>query len=387
MTMPPMGPGRPPWQGPPGYYPPPAQPPPYPPAGYPPPGYPTAYPGYPPAGAPYGYPGYPGSPGRPMALQPGVIPLRPLTLSDIFNGAIRYIRANPRATLGLTAAVVVITQVFGLLIQVGPLAATGNLDAMLTATDDAGATALSSVTSFVGFLVNALGALLLTGLLTVVIGRAVFGSPISAGEAWERIRGRLLPLIGLVAVEAIGAMVIVGTVTAVIAGIAMAGNGYAAAAIGIPLGLAAFVLLIWLYTMLSFAPVAVVLERKPVFAALSRSFALVRNGFWRVLGIRMLTAVVAGAVSTAVSMPFAIVTMVLASASSLSTTAVIVAATANTVGAIIGQIVTTPFTAGVDTLLYTDRRIRAEAFDLVLRSGAVSAMPGAGTDQLWLTGP
>ena len=71
----------------------------------------------------------------------------------------------------------------------------------------------------------------------------------------------------------------------------------------------------------------------------------------------------------------------------MSTTAVIIAATANTVGAIIGQIVTTPFSAGVDTLLYTDRRIRAEAFDLVLRSGAVSAMPGAGTDQLWLTGP
>ena len=392
MTMPPMGPGWPPWQASPGY-PPPGQPPVYPPAGYPPPGYPPGYPAqpgypsYPPPGAPYGYPGYPGYPGQPMALQPGVIPLRPLSLSDIFNGAIRYVRANPKATLGLTAAVVVITQLFGLFIQVGPLAATGNLDAMLTSADNAGAMALSSITSFVGFLVNALGALLLTGMLTVVVGRAVFGTPISVGEAWDRIRGRLLPLIGLVALEAVGAAVIVGAVAAVIAGIAMAGNGYAAAALGIPLGLATFALLIWLYTMLSFAPIAVVLERKPVLAALSRSFALVRNGFWRVLGIRLLAAVVVGAVSTAVSMPFAIVTMVMASASSLSTTAVIIAATANTVGAIIGQIVTTPFSAGVDTLLYTDRRIRAEAFDLVLRSGAVSAMPGAGTDQLWLTGP
>lgn len=386
MTMPPMGPGWPPWQASPGY-PPPGYPPVHPPGGYPPPGYPPGYPGYPPPGTPYGYPGYGGYPGQPMALQPGIIPLRPLTLSDIFNGAFRYIRANPKATLGLTAAVVVITQVFGLLIQVGPLAATGNLDTMLTSADDTGALALSSVTSFVGFLVNGLGALLLTGMLTVVVGRAVFGSPITVGEAWERIRGRLLPLIGLVALEAVGAAVIIGVVAAVIAGIALAGNGYAAAAIGIPLGLATVVLLIWLYTMLSFAPIAVVLERKPVFAALSRSFALVRNGFWRVLGIRLLAAVVVGAVSTAVSMPFALVTMVLAASSSLSTTAVLVAATANTVGAIIGQIVTTPFSAGVDTLLYTDRRVRAEAFDLVLRSGAVSALPGAGTDQLWFTGP
>ena len=53
---------------------------------------------------------------------------------------------------------------------------------------------------------------------------------------------------------------------------------------------------------------------------------------------------------------------------------------------IIGQIVDT-VQRGVDTLLYTDRRIRAEAFDLVPRSGAANAIPGAGTDQLWLTGP
>lgn len=397
MTTPPMGPGWPP-SYPPGYPPPPYPSgypsPPYPP--YPPSGYPYPQPGYPPPGHPAGYPGhpqppwpsgYPGYPGQPMVLQPGVIPLRPLTLSDIFNGAIRYIRANPKVTLGLTTTVVVITQLFGLLIQAGPLAATGNLDALVNASDETGAVALSSVTSFVGFLVNGLATILLTGMLTVVVGRAVFGSAITTDEAWGRIRGRLLPLLGLVAVEAVGALLIIAVVTAVIAGIALAGNGYAAVAIGIPLGLATMAALVWLFTMLSFAPVAVVLERKPVFAAFARSFALVRNGFWRVLGIRMLAALVVVAVAGAVSIPFAIVTMILASAPTLSATAIMIAATANTVGSIVGQIVTTPFTAGVDTLLYTDRRIRAEAFDLVLRSGAVSAAPGAGTDPLWLTGP
>ena len=98
VTVPPMGPG---WQPPenvpgppssgyppPGYlpsgYPPPGYlPPSYPPPGYgyPPPGYPP--PGYPPPGYQFGHPGYPP---QPMALQPGVIPLRPLTLGDIFNG-------------------------------------------------------------------------------------------------------------------------------------------------------------------------------------------------------------------------------------------------------------------------------------------------------------
>ena len=39
-------------------------------------------------------------------------------------------------------------------------------------------------------------------------------------------------------------------------------------------------------------------------------------------------------------------------------------------GAVIAQIITAPFVAGVIVLLYTDRRIRAEAFDLVLQTGA-----------------
>ena len=46
-----------------------------------------------------------------------------------------------------------------------------------------------------------------------------------------------------------------------------------------------------------------------------------------------------------------------------------------------------PFTAGVVVLQYTDRRIRAEAFDLVLQTGA-GIPPGApadSTDHLWLT--
>lgn len=42
----------------------------------------------------------------------------------------------------------------------------------------------------------------------------------------------------------------------------------------------------------------------------------------------------------------------------------------------IGQIVTAPFSAGVVVLLYTDRRIRAEAFDLVLQTGLEAGPAG-----------
>ena len=103
------------------------------PATYPPPGYQPAtrrpaIPAYPPPGYPGYPPGYPppGYAAAPPALKPGVIPLRPLTLTDIFNGAFAYIRANPKATLGLTTVVVVIAQIIALILQIGPLAATGN---------------------------------------------------------------------------------------------------------------------------------------------------------------------------------------------------------------------------------------------------------------------
>ena len=100
-----------------------------------------------------------------------------------------------------------------------------------------------------------------------------------------------------------------------------------------------------------------------------------RNGFWRVFGIRLLDlAIVAGFIASAVAAPFNFVGHLLtigrlhrSSCSSRSRWRPSAAA--------IGQIITAPFSAGVVVLLYTDRRIRAEAFDLVLQTGAAGGPP------------
>ena len=55
--------------------------------------------------------------------------------------------------------------------------------------------------------------------------------------------------------------------------------------------------------MLSFTPTLIVLERLAVVPAIKRSFALVKSGFWRVLGIRLLGMLVAGLIAGAVSVP------------------------------------------------------------------------------------
>ncbi|HTM85738.1 MAG TPA: hypothetical protein VL179_12715, partial [Mycobacterium sp.] len=125
------GPGYPP----PGYGPPPPGYGPPPPGYGPPPGYPTyppppGYPGYPPP--PPGYPPHPPPPGfgpppgyPQPELKPGVIPLRPLSLNDLYNGAVGYVRANPKVVLGLTAIVVVITQIINGVAQLGLISAIG----------------------------------------------------------------------------------------------------------------------------------------------------------------------------------------------------------------------------------------------------------------------
>ncbi|WP_407666400.1 DUF7847 domain-containing protein [Mycobacterium pinniadriaticum] len=322
----------------------------------------------------------------PMAAKPGVIPLRPLSLSDIFNGAVGYIRANPKATLGLTTVVVVVTQLLALILQLGPLISMGAKVGAPTgeelSTPVLVGSALSSLTTA---LTTFLAGILLSGMLTVVVGRAVFGAKITVGEAWQRVKSRLLALLGFSALEILAAMVLVGVVAGVIAGIAAAANGAAAVIIGIPLVLALIAALTYLYTALSFGPVAVVLERKPVMASIRRSFGLVRNHFWRVIGIRLLAGLVAAVIAGAVSVPFSIAGQVLLLGET-SSGGVILATTLTAVGGAIAQIITAPFTAGVVVLLYTDIRIRAEAFDLVLQTGA-AAGPGdtMAADNLWLT--
>lgn len=398
------------WNPPPGY-----GPPGYPPAGYPPPGYgppaggpapgygppppgylpPPGYgspPSYPPppgyGGPPPGYPppGYGGPPQfHPGGFRPGIIPLRPLGLSEIFNGAVGYVRANPKSALGLTATIVVITQAIALLIAAGPIAGASRFGTASSDEPTGGDLAAGLISAAASGLITWLAGILLSGMLTVVVGRAVFGSTITIGEAWTKIRGRLPGLLGLAALEAVGAILLVGLVTLLITAVGAAGSGVAAVVFGLPLVLALIAALGYFYTVLSFAPVLIVLEQLPVMDAITRSVALVRNSFWRVLGIRLLTSVVVFVVAGAVAAPFNLVGQFLADPSSGPT---LIGLTVGAIGSAIGRIITAPFSAGVVVLLYTDRRIRAEAFDLILQTGAASGpAPANSTDYLWLTHP
>lgn len=382
----PLPPGPPPAYPPPvpGYYPPP-------PHGYPPPGY-----GYQPP--PPGFQNPPPVPywvtPAPPALKPGVIPLRPLDLSSLYNGAIAAIRANPKATIGLTAAVVVISQLLTFALQAGPIVGLlGGVAGFDANSDDAFAAAFGIGYfggAVIGAVVTSLVTLILSGMLTVTVGRSVFGEKTTPQAAWQRAKPRILALIGLAFISGLLLAMPLAAGIAGVVGLALTVGPWGAVPAGFVLTLAFLALYFYLIPVFALASPVLILERQTVFGALGRSMSLVRKGYWRLLGILILTSIIVGIVAGIVGIPFSIggqVAMGMGSSDSNGTT-MILGLALTTVGVIVAQIITLPFTAAVNVLLYTDQRMRTEALDLVLQTETRTrerlGQPGIDPDALWL---
>jgi hypothetical protein len=329
-------------------------------------------------GAPVGWqppPGW-GSP-RPAQPQPGVVPLRPLGLGELLDGAVGLIRRYPRPVLGLSAALSILVTVLNVTLVVTafrPLLSfdASTFDNSTTASRDSvdgflGGTALGGIGSSV---VSVLAAIVLTGVLTAIAGKGVLGESMTLGQAWAEVRpvlGRLIGLAlltGLLVYGTFGA----GLAVAVLLGVLLGTGGVV---VGVLLGLAAVCAAVYLYCRLALAPCAVVLERAGVRLGLRRSGILVRRSWWRVFGVLLLALVVASFVAQVVQVPFLLfgVAPIGLRGAGLThgTTRLLIL---SYIGGGIAQTVTAPFTAGVRALLYVDRRMRAEGLDVALSAAA-----------------
>ncbi len=342
----------------------------------PPPPPPSAYPTAPPA--------YPAPPvAAPQAARPGVIPLRPLGFGEILDGAVSTMRKHWKVQLGLTAAVVVAITV----VQAGTswiwLRDTAAFDAdTLTgdpfATDPtAGGSVASNSVQLIGMVIGLLAQTVLAGMLTVVVGRAVLGRDVSAGEAWAQVRPRVWRLIGLsilVPVMTLGLVAAAGLLPLLLYALGL--DQVAAIILASVLLAAAIPAAIWLWVRFSVAAPAMILERAGVRTALRRSARLVRRSWWRVFGILLLIQIIAQLLASVLVLPFALL--------GLGLDELWVSGEAGTVwffvllmiGSAVGGLVTYPFTAGVSALLYVDLRMRREGLDLALaRSAGTSGTP------------
>ncbi|WP_327337163.1 glycerophosphoryl diester phosphodiesterase membrane domain-containing protein [Streptomyces sp. NBC_01324] len=336
-------------------------------------------------GAPPPAPGWGGRPqgpdwGRPHAARPGVIPLRPLGVGEILDGAVSTMRAHWRTVLGLTLAVSVIAQTAIILVQRYLLPDPPSIDADATGSEALRQTADSLRASLLDLgpsvLITMLATLFTTAVLTVVISRSVLGRPVTLSDAWTEARPRLLRLLGLTLLLAVMAVAImaVGLLPGFLLG-DTAGLGLAFLGL-----LAACVVLAWLMVRFSLASPALMLERQSITASMRRSAKLVRGAWWRTFGILVLTWLLTLIVAVVIGIPFGIIAMVVDGggisafltdgANSFGWSFLIVSG----IGDVVVATITYPLSAGVTALLYVDQRIRREALDLELARAA--GLPG-----------
>ncbi|MFD8870733.1 glycerophosphoryl diester phosphodiesterase membrane domain-containing protein [Streptomyces sp. NPDC059590] len=321
----------------------------------------------------------------PPAARPGVIPLRPLSVGEILDGAVSTLRAHWQPVLCVSLVVALIAQ--GV-----TTAATGlwfrdanGLDALGNNPDQTLRETLSDLgqamkSSAVPLAAGILGTLVTTALLTVVIGRAVLGRPVSLGEAWRDARPRLLQLCGLLLL--MPALVAVTLTAGLAPGLLLIATGAEdeGAALAMLGGLAAAVAALWLWIRYSLAAPALMLEKRGIGAAMRRSAKLVRGAWWRVLGIQLLALLIAVVISAVIEVPTSLVGMAVGGdnamdwlsgeSATVSWTFLVVIG----IGGVIGSTITLPIAAGITALIYVDQRIRREALDVELASAA--GIPG-----------
>jgi len=333
--------------------------------------------------------------------KPGVVPLRPLGLGELFDGAFQAVRRNPGATLGLSVLVQLLVGVvvsvaglpiFSALYSPEFLDPEASVDPVFT--DEFGGSLLAFVlVSLVAGLLSGCLMVLVQGLVTVPVLRAALNRKTGFGQTFTLSRPGPARLVGLGLLAAAAGLVVLALAAGVALAAAAVADGAGAAlailamvAVGVPL-------FVWIGVKFVFAAHALVAEGLGIFAALGRSWQLTGGRWWRSFGILLLAAVVVSIATSLVTTPLGFaagmfgafidpadpesVTRYLAGLSVVST---LLGAVAGGLGA--------GYLYAVTALLYTDLRIRREGFDLVLlrefEAGTDLGIPGR---QAPVTGP
>ena len=342
------------------------------PPGYAPPGY--APPGYPP-------PGYPVA--MPAAHKPGAIPLRPLGLGDIYDGAFKIIRFNPKSTVGsaaLVAAVamaipILVTGFMVLLFDISDgLAALESEEADLSGSDVAGLmTAYGALGA--GAVLQWFGLLFVTGMVAHVTAAAAIGRKLSLGEAWAATHGKRWRLVGLAVLLGAATALFLAAIVISIVVMFVVLPGWVAVLASLGAGLLGFLAMVFLWVRVYYLAVPpLMLEPIGVFGALGRSWALTSRQFWRTFGIALLTLVITQIAASLIGIPFAIIGSFGPLATGNGELGLMIMIVANALSAVVSASFVAPFTSAVTSLQYIDQRIRKEGYDveLVTRAGIVA---------------
>ena len=261
----------------------------------------------------------------------GPLPLHPMTLSDILDGAFKLLKANWRTVLLITAVFVVPLHLISAFAQRNLYSGQSFFDAVNNPTLQSGNTdsarlVLGGAVALISLLVTPFVA----GAISKVVAASYLGGEETVGSALRATGRRTWALLG--AWFLVHILESIGFVLCIFPG------------------------LVVMATFVAVAP-AIVIERLGPIRGMRRSARLL----WPRLFPTMGTALVAGLLAGVVGNALGTVPSFAALAIGLKYGWPLLAA-----GSILSALVTTPFVAIVATLIYFDGRIRQEGFDLQL---------------------
>lgn len=306
-------------------------------------------------------PGYGPGPG---GARHGIVPWRPLNVGDILAGSFAALRKNPKTIVGVSLAFYLVIA----LISLVPAAATGTLlDGGLFDDTTGPSVAVGTAPGDVFQWISSASSFLLTAFLITPIVALVRGDKLSPRQAWDACKGRLLPMFGLTLIGLLAVLVLTLPLIGIIVGAVLAAGD--AVGVGLVLGILGglalwLILLVVVFVPFVYAAPVIVLERVGPIAALRRSLRLVRGAFWRTLGVLLLAGLITTIVSVVLLVPVGIIGGLAGFATGGEAGAGLALLVTTILGVLV-QAVAQPFSAGVNALLYVDRRLRTEGYEFI----------------------
>jgi len=302
--------------------------------------------------------------------QPGIIPLRPLTVGELFNGAFQAVRVNPQTMFGFAFAIMAVV---GLVQAFFASSSTSSLTRALSSgdTEDLVYSLGGSMGSFVTSGLTLLATAFLSGMLALTVWDAVLGRKSSPADAWHRFSPRFVPvllatlLIGIIEFVVIVLVLLVFMIPFFLVVVnAASARSYDSASAGIGgalsiifLMIVALIVVACFFTVkFAFTSSAVVLEGLGPVDAIKRSWSLSKGSFWRILGRILLIGVVIGLISGVLG---AVVGAILGVGANAADSVGMLVAFSAFVSALLSAVVI-PVQSSFYTLMYLDERMRKE---------------------------
>ena len=326
-------------------------------------------------------------PGSPSPVQPGIVPLRPLGVGDLFSGTFEALSKNPFVLFILPGIVTIVAGIITLVtiyFALPDFTSLVDLDAPIS-TDDLSTIGMTMALRTTPFVLILLG---LAGLFPAIVvphgtADAIIGKKLSAKDAFNRFKSRLLAMIGLSIVWAFLFALIASVTFAVFSLVGLGVADYVTYRSQTPTmavfllfgsvgAITTFLVCVFFQVRFAFAQTVCAVENLSPFKALKRSWTLTQGVAFKTLGRTILIAMVMGAVGgvfsgvlstfTAFNISTEFNSFTISADPQMYLTAIPLSAVAST----IVQMLVMPLSQVYIALMYVDERIRKENFAYTL---------------------